>query len=439
MTDHKASMDGLAVPPVQPLFRLASIRALVQRHRGTIAGYLQLMAGTFARLALQALYFFALVNALTLDQMGSFAAISATGLIVGAFSGLGFASFAFRAAAGRQRLLGRYLGTFYASLAVTLPLSLVAVTPVYLLLFRDALPFWGFAAIVVIESVVWRLVQVLQQINNGRGHYGRGAQLIALAMAARAAGAVGFALTGGGSLTHWATFYFIANLAALALVIALFHPKVTLRVNRRLFVKRFKDGMMYCTSYFAFSVQNQLDKLIVLSLADARLAGIYAIATRLLDFTAVPFRVFYVMFTRKLIREGRPGRILGRGLMVEAIIGVLTTAGFGMLIGVLALWPHLLGTNVAQATPFFAMMLLVPAFKCLIEFHGELFYVSQRMTPRAMLALVLVALNTGVLALLTRAHLPLGTFGLWLNVLYAALYLLSALSVYRTLTQWSRR
>lgn len=439
MTEPKASMDELAVPSAQPPFRPPSIRTLLARHRGTITGYLQLLAGTFARLVLQALYFFALVNALSLEQMGSFAAISATGLIVGAFSGLGFSSFAFRAAAGRQRLLGRYLGTFYASIAVTLPLSLVAVAPVYLLLFQKALPFWSFAAIVTIESVVWRLVQVQQQINNGLGLYARGSQLIALATAVRAAGAVGFALTGGGNLAHWATIYFITNLAALVLVLALFHPRIALRVNRRLFVKRLKDGLMFCTSYFAFSVQNQLDKVIVLSLADARLAGIYAIATRLLDFTAVPFRVFYVMFTRKLIREGKSGRFLGRGLAVEVVIAVLTTTGFGLLIGVLALWPHLLGSNVAEATPFFAMMLLVPAFKSLIEFHGELFYVSQRMTPRAILAMVLVALNTGVLALLTRAELPLGTFGLWLNVLYAALYLLSALSVYRTLTQWSRR
>lgn len=439
MTERKASMDGLAVPPAQPAFSLAPIRRLATRHRQAIAGYMQLMAGTFSRLALQALYFFALVNALTLSQMGSFAAISATGLMIGAFAGFGFASFAFRAAAGRQRLLGRYLGTFYASLAVSLPLSLLVATPVYLLLFQSALPFWAFAAIIAVETVVWRLVQVIQQINNGLGHYARGSSLIALATGARAAGAVGFALTGGGSLTHWALIYFLANLAATILVIVLFHPPLRLRVNKRLFAKRFKDGMMYCTSALAFSVQNQLDKVIVLSLADPRLAGIYAIATRLLDFTAIPFRTFYVIFTRKLIREGRPTRILRRGLSVEAVIAVLTTAGFGALIGVLAIWPHLLGPNVAEATPFFAMMLTVPAFKSLIEFHGELFYVSQRMTPRAALAVLLVALNTGVLALLTRAHLPLGSFGLWLNALYAALYLLSALSVYRTMAQWSRR
>jgi O-antigen/teichoic acid export membrane protein len=433
MTDRKASIDWLAASPAQPLLRLAG------RYREAITGYLELMAGTFARLGLQAVYFFALVNALTLSQMGSFAAISAAGLIAGAMSGFGFSSFAFIASAGRQRLLGRYLGTFYASLAVTLPLTLAALTPVYLVLFRHALPFWAFAAIITVECATWRLVQVMQQINNGLGHYRRGSSLIALATGARASGAILFALTGGGTLTHWALIYFLANLAALLIVMGLFHPSVRLRVNKRLFVKRFKDGMMYCTSSFAFSVQNQLDKLIVLSLADAKLAGIYAIATRLLDFTAIPFRTFYVMFTRKLIREGRQANIITRGLTVEAVIAVLTTTGFGALIGVLSLWPHLLGPNVAKATPFFAMMISVPAFKSLIEFHGELFYVSQRMTPRAILAVILVVLNTGVLALLTRAQLPLGAFGLWLNALYAALYALSAVAVYRTMAKWSRR
>ncbi len=397
------------------------------------------MAGTFARLALQAIYFFALVNALTLDQMGAFASISATGLMIGAFSGFGFSSFAFRAAAGRPRLLGRYLGVFYGSLIASLPLAILVATPVYLLLFRGHLAFWAFAAIIVVETVVWRLVEVIQQLNNGLGRYSKGSLVIALATAARTAGAVGFLFAGAGTLNRWAALYFAVNLLAVVIAIVGFHPRVRLRWSTRLLRKRLRDGLMFCTSYFAFSVQNQLDKLIVLALADARIAGIYAIATRILDFTAVPFRTFYVMLTRKLIAEGRPRHLIRRGLTVEAIIAVLATAGFGALIALLHLWPHLLGPNVAEALPFFAMMLAVPAFKSLLEFHGELFYVSQRMTPRAVLAVTLVAINTAVLAWLAGSGMALGSFGLWLNALYAVLYALSAVAVYRTMHSWGGR
>lgn len=433
MQERKAAAGSLAVPPawLAPPLALA-----LHRLRGAAAGYSQLMAGSLMRLALQAAYFFALVNALSLEDMGAFAAISATGLMIGAFTGFGFAGFAFRAAAGRPRLLGRYLGTFYGSLALSLPLSLAVAAPVYLILFAHTLPFWAFAAIVAVETVIWRQVQLVQQINNGLGRYGQGSLAIALGSALRAAGAVGFLLLAAGGLACWALVYFAVNAAAAALVTLAFHPPVGLVFSARLFKKRLRDGLLFCLSYFAFSVQNQLDKLIVLSLADARLAGIYAISTRILDFTATPFRSFYVMFTRKLLGEGKPRDLVRRGLVAEGGIALLSTLGFLVLVGVLLARPGLLGGNVESALPFFAMMLAVPALKNLLEFHGELFYVSQRMTIRAVLAVALVAINIGALALLARSGIGLARFGLWLNALYAVLYGLSVVAVYRTMRSW---
>ena len=45
---------------------------------------------------------------------------------------------------------------------------------------------------------------------------------------------------------------------------------------------------------------DEIDKLVMLSLADQRTVGIYAISTRIIDFTAVPIRSFYVLYSRKL-------------------------------------------------------------------------------------------------------------------------------------------
>ena len=71
--------------------------------RRAVESYCQLLAGTFSRVGLQAVYFVVLANTLSLSAMGIFASVSAAGLMIASFSGLGFGSLSFRAAAGRPR------------------------------------------------------------------------------------------------------------------------------------------------------------------------------------------------------------------------------------------------------------------------------------------------------------------------------------------------
>lgn len=406
--------------------------------RQSILHYFQLMAGTLGRLLLQAAYFFILVNALSLSGMGAFASASAVGLMLASFSGLGFGSLAFRAAAGRSRLLGHYLAMTYVTMAAALPLGLLASLPVYALLFRGAMSLTAFLAIIAVEIFAWRLIELIQQINAGQGRFAISSLIITLGAAARTLAAGAFAIWGNGDVEQWALYYVIGNFAAMAALWIFYRPRVTLRWRWRLFRARIGDSIAFALSYLSFSAQSQLDKVIVLSLTDARLAGIYAIATRIIDFTTVPFRNFYVLYCRKLIAEVRPANLVRRGLVVEAIIAVASTLGFAAVIGVLWLWPNLLGAHVAEAASFFALLLAVPAFKNLLEFHGELFFVTGRMTARAAVAFGLIALNAGALALLLVTNKNLAQLGLWLNAVYAGLYVLSAIAVYRFVTARSR-
>jgi O-antigen/teichoic acid export membrane protein len=407
-------------------------------HRGlrrALENYLKLLAGSSSRLILQALYFFILANTLSLPAMGLFASASATGLMIASFAGLGFGSFAFRAAAGKPRLLSRYLGLFYGGLAVSTPLGVLASLPLYVLLFRDHVPLPDFLAILLVETLLWRVIEVHSQVQNGMGRFTQGALVIITGSALRALGAVAFWASGGGGLDRWAGFYLVANVAAIAAVWLLFHPPVRARWSLRLFRIRLRDGLMFTLSYFALNAQGQIDKLIVLSMTDARFAGIYAISTRLMDFTALPFRSFYVLYTRKLFGEGKRIRnALGRTVKVEgAILGVST---LGFLALDLALWlkPDLLGANVAVAAHLFALMLMVPAFRNLIEFHGELFFVYGRMTIRAGVAIALVTLNMLLLALLLSFTTALQDIALGLNAIYGLLYVISAFALYRFVT-----
>jgi len=419
-------------PDMPVISRAARLREMLARtYRAQFANYLQVLAGTGVRLGLQAVYFFILANTLSLYDMGAFASTSATGIIIGCFSGLGFSSFAFRAAAGKRSSLGGYLAVFYVSWLISLPLCLAAALPVFYLLFTTSLSLAAFIAIILVEAGTWRIVEMVHQVNNGLGRYAHASLVISLGTALRTAGAVVFVASGHHDVETWSAIYIAFNLAAMAVAITIYQPRVRLRWRTKLFLGRIRAALLYSISYCAFISQNEIDKLVMLSLADQRTVGIYAISSRIIDFTSVPIRTFYVLYSRKLIRENRRRNQVGRSLSVEMLIALVSTLAFAALLVTLSIWPNLLGHNVASAAQLFGVLLAVPAFKNLLEYHAELFFAYQAMTMRAVLATTLVGLKAAALALLLVYFDSIAQWGVWLNAVYIGIYALSALVVYR--------
>jgi O-antigen/teichoic acid export membrane protein len=418
----------LDMPVVSRASRLLAM--LTHTFRAQFSNYLQVFAGTGVRLGLQAVYFFILANTLSLRDMGVFASASSTGIMVGCFSGFGFASLAFRASAGKRRTLGGYLAVFYASWLITLPLCVAVSLPVFYFLFTSSLSLTAFVLIILVETGLWRIVEMIHQVNNGLARYASASVVISLGSALRTAGAIAFAASGNHDVETWALFYFAFNLAAMALAIAMYQPRIQLRWRRQIFFGRMRDALLFSIAYCASIAQNEIDKLVMLSLADQRTVGIYAISTRIIDFTSVPIRSFYVLYSRKLIIEGRRRNRLGRSFGVEMLIALVSTAGLASVLVALSIWPDLLGRNVAVATQLFGVLLAIPAFKNLLEYHSELFFVYQHMTIRAVLATVLVGLKAATLAFLLIRFDNIVEWGIWLNAVYFGLYACSAASVY---------
>ena len=351
--------------------------------------------------------------------------------MIGCFSGFGFASYAFRAAAGKRRSLGGYLAVFYVSWMISLPLCLAAALPVYYLLFTPSLSLTAFVLIILVETGTWRIVEMIHQVNNGLGRYASASLVISLGTGLRAAGAVAFMASGRHDVETWSVIYLAFNGAAMALAVMVYRPAVRLRWRTALFTARLRDALLFSIAYCAFISQNEIDKLVMLSLADERTVGIYAISSRIIDFTSVPIRTFYVLYSRKLIREGRRRNQIGRSLSVEVLIALTSTLAFAALLITLSMWPNLLGHNIASATQLFAVLLAVPAFKNLLEYHSELFFAYQEMTIRAVLATSMVGLKAAALALLLIGLDGVAQWGPWINAVYIGLYALSALVVYR--------
>lgn len=394
--------------------------------------YLKLASGSVGRLAISLAYFLIAANVLSLSDFGYFATASATGVILSRVAAFGFISPLFRAATVKRRVTGAYLVGFGTLFAASLPLVAAMALGLHWTLFQGMPPL-AYALIVAAEVLGWRLMETVSIVNNGLRRFGTATALVLLGSAVRTLVALGFWLNGVADLTLWAYCYLGANLAAAALAFAFFLPPLLPRWRPRLYLGRLKDAAAAAAADIVFYLQSELDKAVVLAAAGPRAAGLYAIAMRIVDLTAIPIRSFNQLIMQKIMVDRRMalGRLAGVG--VELAIAAVSVGALAAITLLLWLRPGLLGGNIQSAAALFPLLILVPAFRNLIEYHAELLYAVERTPLRAaLLAAIAVLKALGIWAAIRWTEGDLA-WAVWVNAVFAGLYALSAAIAYGAL------
>ncbi|WP_062016268.1 lipopolysaccharide biosynthesis protein [Aureimonas sp. AU4] len=410
-----------------------------QRFEGKLkllADYAKLLGGSGGRLVLSLAYFAAIANALSVADYGLFATASATGIVLSRIFGLGFVSPLYRTSAARPRLIGVYTAGLLLAAVASLPLVALAAAGFYLAVFREDLGPGPFALIVAAEVLAWRTLEVVCIVNNGLGRFGRASLLVVGGTLAKALAALVFLRIAGhdGGLWFWGLLYLAANAFSALAGIAFLYPRQRLRIDMRLYRRRLQDSLSVAGAEILFYLQSELDKLLVLSVGGPQTAGIYALLMRLIDLTALPVRSFNMMVVQKIMRA--PGWLASwrMRLGLEGGIALVSAAGAGALALVLQFAPRLLGGNVAEAVPLMPLVILVPAFRNLVEYESELLYAGGRTTVRAGLLALLGVVKAALLTWLLQG-VGDGSTG-WvagLNAVFAALWTLSFAATYTAL------
>jgi O-antigen/teichoic acid export membrane protein len=405
--------------------------------RTTIFAYLTILSGSAGRLVISLVYFLIVANTLTLGEFGLFATASSTGLILSRLLAFGFISPLYRVATVKPRLLGAYLSGFAGLSALSLPLIVAVAGAAYLLLFAERLALLPFAVIIVAEVLGWRLVEVVAIVNNGLRRFRQAALLVIIGSGLRTVAALLFAAFGRANLEIWAFAYCGATMASALIALLAFLPRTRWRFVRNLYPRRMADAVFAGAADIVFYVQSELDKLLVLGLAGERTAGLYAIALRVIDLTAMPVRSFNQMLVQKIMKDRGIGRFR-RLAAYEAGIALVSVGGLICVIVALMPFPNLLGRNVSEAAYLFAPMLLVPAFRNLVEYHAELLYARERTGSRIALLCLLTAIKAGLISLVMTRFPEAGSWAAWMNLVFGVVYLASAGFTYRLLAQGRR-
>lgn len=401
--------------------------------RSTILAYLTILSGSAGRLAISLVYFLIVANTLTLGEFGLFATASATGLILSRLLAFGFVSPLYRVATVKPRLLGAYAAGFAVLAVLSLPVILLAAAAAYGALFSGRLALSSFALIIAAEVVGWRLVEIVSIVNNGLRRFREAALLVIIGSSLRTFAAVLFSLFGQASLTLWAWAYLGSTLATAALALLFFTPRRRWRFVRSLYPRRMADAVYAGAADIVFYIQTELDKLLVLALAGERTAGLYAIAMRVIDLTAMPVRSFNQMLVQKIMQQRGLAGGIGRRALIELGIALVSVGGLAAIILLLKPFGDALGRNVSEAAYLFLPILAVPAFRNLVEYHAELLYARERTGSRILLLCAAAGLKAALLAWVLTRYPADNDWLPWLNGVFGLVYLLSAAVTYRLL------
>ena len=400
---------------------------LLQNHRGLVRSYFSLLGGSVARLIISLLYFISLANSLSLVDFGLFATASAVGVVLSRVVSFGFVSPLYRVATVKSRLLGTYYTGFLLAALLSLPLLCVAGWIIFKGFFSGQISLQTFTLVIIAEALLWRSVEVIVIVNNGLNLFGRAAFLVVIGTIFRAALALIFALSSRHDLDTWAQYYILANALAFGFALILYLPRRRLRLRPRLYIRRIRDSLSTSGAEILFYVQMELDKLAVLSIGGAELAGIYAIVMRLADLTAVPIRSFNMLLVQHLMRTPVNLRSIVTRTGIELLIFVISTGGFFLLSIVLWIYPNALGRNVSVISSLLFLTLAVPGFRNVVEYHAELLYARSQTGIRMLNLGLLAALKILLLTFVLTGNLATQYWLLQMNFVFALLWACSAL------------
>jgi O-antigen/teichoic acid export membrane protein len=413
--------------------RLARLQDFLSARRGLLTDYFSAISGSAGRLVFSLIYFVALANTLDIAEFGLFATASAAGVMLSRILAFGFVSSVYRIAAVRPRLIGIFTAGFLMLSALSLPVLALASSATYALFFAAAMPAGAFATVIAAEALLWRPTELVIIVNNGLGRFGRAAFLAIIGAAVRAVAAVALITLPSPDLAGWSWIYLAANAVSLAIGVAFFYPRQRLTLKAKLYFKRLPDAIWVAGAEVLFYLQMELDKLLVLSIGGAQLAGIYAIIMRLVDLTAIPIRAFSMMLVQKLMRAPDLLARLSTRIGIEAAVLAVSTLALLALGILLHFFPTALGRNVAEAAPLVMLALAVPGLRNLVEYQAELLFGRGQMLLRAINLAVLAAAKAALLIWVLATVADTADLVLALNGVFAALYLLSTLATHSAL------
>lgn len=371
-----------------------------------LRGSLWMISGQGVAMAAQILYFVLIGRTLGSREYGAFVGVAAL-----------IASLSQCSSLGMEMILVRNVSRERASFARTWGHALILTTLGFLLLLAVSMLIARFALrpelrplvpwIALADGLLGKFVQLAARAFQGAGRLAWTARLTALLYVGRAAAA---ALLWKFSRAHplqataqlWAHLYWIATLAVALFALAL----ATVHLGRPCFARLrrsdLSEGLSFSLSSGSISVYNDIDKTFLVSLGEARAAGIYSAAYRVVDAASAPLYAVYAAAAPRFFREGARGVQAARAFARSTLRRTLPlSVSAAALVALSApLLPVLFGPTFRDSVAALRWLCLLPVLRALHYSWGSAITGSASQWNRTATQFGAAALNLCLNALL---------------------------------------
>ena len=319
------------------------------------------------RLALQATYFITVAHALSLDQYGTFVAVTAFVEILSPFSSLGAGDILIKQVSRDRSCFRRYWGhalLINACSALVLTLVLLLVSPWVL----PKIPTELVILVAISSLFCGRAIDVASKAYQAVGQLKRTAQLHLIPNVLRATAAIVMvSVIPHPTARDWILFGLfslgLAGIVSLLMVqVELGAPQFTRSMKRSELV----EGGYFAIGLSAQTIYNDIDKTMLARMATLESTGLYAAAYRLLDMAFVPVQALLTSSYSQFFQAGKSG-ITGSLKVARKLLPVM--GGYGAIAALILMFcapvvPIILGQQYAasvEALQWLAPILILRA------------------------------------------------------------------------------
>jgi O-antigen/teichoic acid export membrane protein len=314
---------------------------------------ISMLAGSTLRMLLQAVYFIFVARSLGPGQYGIFVGAISLIAVLSPFSTWGTGNILIRNVARQKESFRRSWGAVLWITAIFSSLMLGAVVLLWQLIFSNRTPLSLICLVGLSDLIFAGIVTLASQVFAAFEMLGKTATQFVVLSACRATGAVAmFVLIPHPTAASWALIYLgttaISAVYGFVTVSRFFgYPHFFFRVP----LKDLREGFYFSLGLSSQSVYNNIDKTMLVRLASAASAGIYATAYRIIDLAFQPITSLlystYARFFQHGVR-GIKGTSTYARLLLPFVMGYGVVAGAFLFLAA-PLLPIVLGRQFSGA------------------------------------------------------------------------------------------
>jgi O-antigen/teichoic acid export membrane protein len=353
------------------------------------------VTGFFARAGVQALVFFLVAKSLGVESFGQFTAAVALAGLCSPLALAGVDQFLLSRLSQDDTALDWLFGLHVTAFLYMVPIVLLIGYLLSLLSIFDGLHTGYFLLVFFAECLLVRVNELFGRIVQVRGDFlGVVGPRIGLACT-RLAACGCWVLAAPTVAVGWWLGYFLATVLWVAIMFSIVVQRYCVSPSRqRIGYAELKEMLPFAFSGWSDRARTEIDKPLLASFGNNAELGIYAVASRIVEFLSMPLlALISVMQPAWMSRSARGERTVAAGerRVLFALAAALALVGCGLIVfGDLI--PRFFGDEYVRVTELLPLMLLIPVLVVSRTVVVSVLYARQQQRSAALLyALALAA------------------------------------------------